>query len=455
MTTKTRQPLAIYAASPADVAGTLRAWARGERDPMEISETYSGQFFDEVARLGWRGRVITHSGDHERVEARGILVERRASRAAGRRGWRYRLGRLADEAGVLFTVLRERADVVVLAFPLHWWVFAPARWTGTRVIASVHNTFWIGEAPRRGSFVERLSRGLDGWFFRRCVDESLCISGVIAGQIERMAGRLRGPVRVCLPRFDVADFDGLPAATQGPPLRVLFAGRVIRAKGCMLMLDAAERIERERPGEVEWDVAGDGADAEALRAQARARGLEAVFRLHGHVDRQTLRGFLSRASVVCAPTTSAFNEGLHKGVLEAALAGRPCVTTSVVPGGALVGEAATVVPADDAAALASAVLALRDDASLFASRVAGARAFRAWYAAADHTWGVALLRAMSPSGHQEHQPACRAAGSVQPPSALRSDSVGGVGADDVPGDGAGGSRPRDMMTSASSRPTRS
>ncbi|MBL8758495.1 MAG: glycosyltransferase family 4 protein [Phycisphaerae bacterium] len=453
MTTKTRQPLAIYAASPADVAGTLRAWARGERDPLEISETYSGQFFDAVERLGWRARVITHRGEHERCEARGIIVEHRASRAAGQRGWRYRLGRLADEVGVLGTVLRERADVLVLAFPLHWWVFAPARWAGTRVIASVHNTFWIGEAPKHGSVLDRLSRRLDGWFFRSCVDESLCISGVIAEQVERMAGGPRGPVRVCLPRFDVADFEGLPAATQGPPLRVLFAGRVIRAKGCMLMLDAAERIERERPREVQWDVVGDGADAQTLRAEARARELDGLFRLHGHVDRQTLRGFLARAGVVCAPTTSAFNEGLHKGVLEAALAGRPCVTTSVVPGGVLVGEAATVVPADDAAALASAVLALRDDAGLFARRVAGGRAFRDWYAAADHTWGVALLRAMNASGHREDVTARRAAGSGQPSCASPSDAVAGAGA----GSGEAGpmSRPRDMMTSASSRPTRS
>ncbi|MGL5862507.1 MAG: glycosyltransferase family 4 protein, partial [Phycicoccus sp.] len=128
-----------------------------------------------------------------------------------------------------------------------------------------------------------------------------------------------------------------------------------------LLRDAHERLrELDRDLELVTVVAGDGPLRAAL--QARIDGERLPVRLLGHRD--DVPDLLAAADVV---VSSARWEGQPVGLQEALHAGAAVVATDVGGTAATVGDAALLVPADDAASLARAVRdvirhgAVRDD----------------------------------------------------------------------------------------------
>lgn len=151
---------------------------------------------------------------------------------------------------------------------------------------------------------------------------------------------------------------------DAPPLKILFASRLLRNKGVFELVDAARRLCPSHP-RVEFLVAGDldpdnpasltVKELEALRTEPNIRYL-------GHVDH--MPDLLRRSDVVVLPTY--YPEGTPRILLEAAATGLPLVATEI-PGCLGVvrdGVNGFLVPVRDATALAEALERLIGDSAL-------------------------------------------------------------------------------------------
>ncbi len=154
-----------------------------------------------------------------------------------------------------------------------------------------------------------------------------------------------GPGQVAVAREDLGGADG-PA--------VFAAGRLAEQKGFAVLIDAAARWQDRDPAP-RLAIAGAGPLAGALAAQARAAGVPVRFL----GQRSDVPALMAAADVVVVPSLW---EGQPLVVQEALRAGRPLVASRVGGIPELTGEdAAVLVPAGDAGALAAAILAVITD----------------------------------------------------------------------------------------------
>ena len=141
-------------------------------------------------------------------------------------------------------------------------------------------------------------------------------------------------------------------------------GRLTRQKGFDLLVEATRRLVGEG-WPVEVRLAGVGRERERLAAAAAGLPI----RLAGFIH--DVPGFLARLDMFCLPSRA---EGLPLALLEAMMAGLPCLATAVGGVPAAVGDAALVVPPDDVDALTKALQRLLGDSRLRAELAGRARA---------------------------------------------------------------------------------
>jgi glycosyltransferase involved in cell wall biosynthesis len=148
------------------------------------------------------------------------------------------------------------------------------------------------------------------------------------------------------------------------PLRLVYAGRISREKGLLVLVEALRWLAERRwglPGRLEMTVAGDGPDRASLEASVGASGLTEIVRFAGQLDRHALTATLSRADVCVLPSLS---ESFCKARVEAMLCGTPVLTTEVGFGRELAGpdgERGWIVPTGDALELAEAIARLVEE----------------------------------------------------------------------------------------------
>lgn len=165
----------------------------------------------------------------------------------------------------------------------------------------------------------------------------------------------------------------------------LFVGRLVDHKNLPMLVRAASRLARAGSA-IRLAIVGDGPLAGALRADLDAAGLARSVALLGARDDAT--ALMCAADVLVLPS---WREGLPNVVVEAMHAGCPVVATRVGGLPELVddGVDGLLVPSDDDAALADALVRLERDPALRARLASAARA----RAARDH--GVdAMVAAM-------------------------------------------------------------
>ena len=147
---------------------------------------------------------------------------------------------------------------------------------------------------------------------------------------------------------------------QTKPLRVLLAARLLWDKGLAEFVEAARQLQGEGRA-IEFLLAGDpdpGNPAAVPEDRIRGWVAEGVLHWLGHID--DMPALFASVDVVVLPS---YREGLPKGLIEAAACAVPLVTTDV-PGCREVvsdGIDGLLVPARDAAALASAIARLHDE----------------------------------------------------------------------------------------------
>ena len=145
------------------------------------------------------------------------------------------------------------------------------------------------------------------------------------------------------------------------PVRLLTVGRIDQEKNPLLLVDVIEELEREDPGRYLATWAGDGAMRDDLIEEASRRGLADRIEAPGFVQfGEPLFALYRRAD---AFVHTSLTEGVPGVLVEAMSHGLPIVATDV--GGIRLqsgdGNAALLVPPDDALALAAAVRRLDRD----------------------------------------------------------------------------------------------
>ncbi len=152
------------------------------------------------------------------------------------------------------------------------------------------------------------------------------------------------------------------------PLRVVAVGRMVPKKGFDVLVEAVADLTA-RGVELELVVAGeDGPDAATIRRLVAERCPDAV-QFTGPLSQCELLALYRGADVfalACRVDADGDRDGIPNVMVEAMAAGLPVVSTAVsgIPELVRDGENGLLVPPEDPAALASALLRLATDASL-------------------------------------------------------------------------------------------
>ena len=156
-------PQVIYCGGPGDIAGTMRSWISGKHDALEVSDTYSGQFFDQMKARGLSALVIsTHARKELLVEGL-ITIEHRPNKATGKSGISYKLAYMSHWLGVIGTILHRHPRVILIADLEHWWLLTIPALFGIKVITDLHCTFWP-RGYRSTALYQRILQSLNGLY---------------------------------------------------------------------------------------------------------------------------------------------------------------------------------------------------------------------------------------------------------------------------------------------------
>jgi glycosyltransferase involved in cell wall biosynthesis len=305
-----------------------------------------------------------------RVErADGVRVLRSWVYAAPNRGFARRL---ANHASLAATALAAApaagpADVLLVETPpllLAGAAVAYARAKRARLVVNVAD-LWPDSAVEMGTLESRAAIAAARRVERTAYREAAAIACPTEGIAATLEGRPEsaGKATLMRPAVDLSRFAGVASNGDGErPLRVLYAGTVGLAHGIGTLLDAAEEVER-RPGgaRLAVTIAGDGAEAPALRARLAVRGPAGV-RMLGAVPAEGIPRLYAESDVAVTMLRDLpiFEAALPTKLLEAMAAARPVVLAGRGEAARLV-EAegcGVVVPPEDPRALAEALTSL-------------------------------------------------------------------------------------------------
>jgi glycosyltransferase involved in cell wall biosynthesis len=290
----------------------------------------------EVTVLGTDDRVIHW-----------IAGQRPGTAAVRVRGPRYRLDPLALAAHVRM-LRRLRPDVLQLNLITPWscrYALLAAILVHQRGIVAVEQLPHPSHTP--------LHRRFKAYSTRRLAAH-VAVGEGSAREVERLVGLPTGSVRTI--HHGIPDVQLEPVSRPASAFVVGSIGRLDHQKGLDVLVDALPTLD-----EATVLLVGDGPERGSLLARAQAIGAASRLTITGWRD--DARNFLTAFDVFALPSRF---EGFPQAVVEAMLAGLPVVATDVgsVSDAIVDGETGLLVRPDDPAALADALLRLRDDPEL-------------------------------------------------------------------------------------------
>ena len=160
-------------------------------------------------------------------------------------------------------------------------------------------------------------------------------------------------------RRDKAGLNGLKALPEG--FKIVFAGNIGAAQSFATILDAAERLKGI--SDIHWLIIGDGRMSDWVSGQIKLRNLENCVHMLGRHSPETVVSLFSEADalLVTLKRDPAFSLTVPGKIQSYLACGKPVIASLDGEGGRLIEEAGAGIacPAEDPAALVTAVLALR------------------------------------------------------------------------------------------------
>lgn len=325
-----------------------------------------------------------------RVEdADGVRVMRSWVHPAPNRGFARRLANHASLAGSALAAAPAGgpADVLLVETPpllLAGAAIAYARAKRARLVLNVAD-LWPDSAVEMGTLGSpraiAAARTLERGAYRQAAAIACPTEGIfdiLQARPESVGKAALMPPAVDLDRFyPQQGQQSINIARGGGQLRVLYAGTVGLAQGLGTLLDAVAELGRRAPARagvgarsdpgpprVAVTIAGDGADAPALRARLAARGPAGV-RMLGAVPAERIPYLYAKSdvAVVMLRDLPIFEGALPTKLLEAMAAARPVVLAARGEAARLVEakRCGVVVAPEDPRALAEALAALAAD----------------------------------------------------------------------------------------------
>lgn len=355
-----------YAAVAGDVLGTYLRWRNGQVDERQTALTYSGQFFELCKLLGRAGIASFPSAERKRIVDTKFDVHSRPFSHFGD-GIGFYVNHFCRAVWLLIDVARSGAsDVIVMDGVTFYFLLVPLSWLGRRVFLSIHTVMRSERA--RQSLLQRTIARLDAWFIRHHCAGCLVASPRIGAQLSQLTGCEKELMSLFYPTYDRATFaSSLPPDPVVRPFRLLYAGRIEVEKGVFDLLESYRQLLVDGENLL-LDYCGDGGALQPLRGAISQAGLSSSVKIHGHLNQTELLDLMAKAQVVVVPTRSSFPEGLNQVVIEAVLAKRPVVSSSVCPAIDLVADAVVEAEPDNVHSYAAAVRRLIDDPDFFTKK---------------------------------------------------------------------------------------
>lgn len=257
--------------------------------------------------------------------------------------------------------------------PSLWACYLAARATGARLLAVT-----LENRPLEDKFnrlaASLLYRLLHFYFKRACLvivlnngaRRNLEKCGISHVKVRKMMWGTWG--------VDLDEFAPVPAPRDQPPT-VLFAGRLTREKGILVLLEAFARVQTTLP-EARLNIVGDG--SARAEVQARVRVMDGV-NLAGVVKNRQMPEVFRKADVVAMPslTTGKWEEQVGMVALQAMACGIPIVASrsGAIPEYVPDKIAGLLVPENNAEALAGTLLQVLRDRDLRDRLGRGARGY--------------------------------------------------------------------------------
>lgn len=260
---------------------------------------------------------------------------------------------------------KERPDVVHhVGMKTILWGGLAARLTGVRGVVNAVSGLGVMFSGEKLSMVAkgmllilRLSHHRKGVrvIFQNHEDEGLFLSHHIIKQENCVFIKGSG--------VDLNEFSYAPDP-DSMPLRVMFTGRMVRSKGVIVLIEAAERLRKDYEGKVVFLLCGKLSDNPKALQKKELEALcdDRYIQWLGH--RSDVNDLLSQSHIVAYP--SYYREGVPKSLLEACAIGRPIVTSNSIGCKDVVSDGVNgfLIPIKDSEALAEKLKILINDKAL-------------------------------------------------------------------------------------------
>ena len=156
----------FFVDGPGQIVDSYRSWSAGEDFISETQLTFSGQMFDFCRAHGLPLYAVSWNPDRALVRDGAFVVENRPKPLHNPHGVFYHLNQVWYGLSLTVLALRSGADVAVVTWTTHWFVFSLLTLARVRVIPCLHCSFWPNGYPQGAGRPKKLSarstRGFGG-----------------------------------------------------------------------------------------------------------------------------------------------------------------------------------------------------------------------------------------------------------------------------------------------------
>lgn len=311
---------------------------------------------------GWNVTVVCKdTGQLQEVEALGLKVLELPINPTG-----MNLRQELRTWWFLYTLYKKNKDAVVHHVGLKniLWGGLAAKLIGTRGVVNavsglgaIFSKGKIGLMAKGVLYIMRFSnrRKRVKVIFQNKEDKALFLQyGVIN---EHQAEFIKGS------GVDLNVFKYVPES-ESDTLKVIFTARMVKEKGVIELIEAAERLRKEYEGRVEFWLCGRlAANADAVSREELESRCDGQY-IKWLDFQQDIKSILEQCHIMAFP--SYYREGVPKSLIDACAIGRPIVTTNSIGCKDVVDDGVNgfLVPVKDSEALARKLRLLIDDKEL-------------------------------------------------------------------------------------------